>query len=43
MEDKNFVARNPGAFIGQQVRIEFANYTPDGIPFHPVAVDIGKV
>ena len=43
IEDKHFVARNPGVFIEQQVRIEFANYTPDGIPFHPVAVDIGKV
>lgn len=42
-EDKDFVARNAGVFVGQQVRIEFANYTPDGIPFHPVAIDIGKI
>ena len=25
-------------YIGKRVRIEYANLTPDGIPFHPVAV-----
>lgn len=43
IEDKTFVLRNKHRFVGRDARVEFAYYTPDGIPFHPVAVDIGKI
>lgn len=40
VDDKYLIARNPDNFVGKTARVEFAYYTPDGIPFHPVAVDI---
>jgi DNA ligase-1 len=43
IQDKEFMLRNKHDFIGRDARVEFAYYTPDGIPFHPVAVDIGKI
>ena len=38
MEDKEYVFENQEEFIGRMITIEFAEYTKDGIPFHPIAV-----
>ena len=35
--EKKYVLDNPGGFIGQSIRVEFAFYTADKKPFHPVA------
>lgn len=40
MEDRFDVANLPTDYIGRMVRVEFANLTKDGIPFHPVATEI---
>jgi len=36
--DKEYVLANSDHYIGQQVTVEYANLTKDGIPFHPVAI-----
>tara|TARA_R110000751_G_scaffold90967_1_gene178374 strand:- start:2864 stop:3916 length:1053 start_codon:yes stop_codon:yes gene_type:complete len=38
MENKMSIIRNKDQYIGKQVTIQYANLTPDGIPFHPVAL-----
>lgn len=38
MEDKKEVLNNMERYIGKQVTVEYANITPYGIPFHPVAI-----
>lgn len=40
MEARFDVSNNPSNYIGKMVRVEFANYTKDKIPFHPVATEI---
>ena len=37
MENKRIILDNKDGFIGQHVNVGFAEYTDDGIPFHPVA------
>lgn len=37
MHDKRYVLENKNDFIGKKVRVEYAQLTKDGIPFHPVA------
>lgn len=39
MDEKYDVAANHIKYIGKDLRIEFANYTKDGIPFHPIATN----
>lgn len=36
---KRWAYTNKDAFIGKTVRVEYANLTKDGIPFHPVATE----
>ena len=40
LEDRFMVYNNQDSFIGKMARVEFANLTQDGIPFHPVCTDI---
>jgi len=37
---KHHVYMHPNNYIGRMVRVEFANRTKDGVPFHPVATNI---
>jgi len=37
IEEKTDALLNKYNFIGKEVTIEYANLTPDGVPFHPVA------
>lgn len=37
--EKKEVADNPTQYIGRQITVKYANITPDGIPFHPVAIN----
>ena len=39
MEDKIYILAYPDHYIGKDVTVDFANYTEDGIPFHPVAIN----
>ncbi len=38
MEEKYKVMNNHIAYLGSRVTVQFSNYTPDGKPFHPVAI-----
>lgn len=38
MKEKELILENKSIYIGQLVKVEFAEYTKDGIPFHPVAI-----
>lgn len=38
MSEKRDVWLNRANYIGKSITVEFANLTPDGIPFHPVAI-----
>tara|TARA_R110000751_G_scaffold307215_2_gene427757 strand:+ start:212 stop:814 length:603 start_codon:yes stop_codon:yes gene_type:complete len=38
ISNKISMLRNKESFINKQVTIQYANLTPDGIPFHPVAL-----
>lgn len=38
MAQKREILDNAPEYIGQHVKVEFAEYTKDGIPFHPVAI-----
>jgi len=38
-EEKHEIAANPNIYKGRFVRVEYANLTPDGIPFHPIATN----
>lgn len=35
--EKSRVLRNSSKYIGMKIQVKFANYTRDGIPFHPIA------
>ena len=37
MDEKHETWRNRDEFIGLTVNVKFANYTIDGVPFHPIA------
>jgi len=37
-EDKDYIACNPELPVGDKLTVKFANWTPDGFPFHPVAL-----
>lgn len=39
-EYKRYIYQHPNEFIGRHVRVEYANKTKDGVPFHPVATNI---
>lgn len=39
-EFKAYVYMHAGDYVGKQVRVEYANVTKDGVPFHPVATNI---
>jgi ATP-dependent DNA ligase len=39
INEKIKILENKYQYIGKQVTIEFANYTKDGKPFHPVAIN----
>lgn len=39
MKEKRYVLENKDFYILRSVRVEFAQYTKDGIPFHPVAIN----
>jgi ATP-dependent DNA ligase len=38
VEEKRHVHDNPEHYIGQLLKVKYANLTADGIPFHPTAV-----
>lgn len=38
IEFKTLVLLNKDKYIGQWITVEYANLTPDGLPFHPVAI-----
>jgi ATP-dependent DNA ligase len=38
MDDKLNVLANKEKYIGKMVKVEYANLTMDGVPFHPIAV-----
>ena len=38
MSNKTQILNEKDSFIGLNVTIQYANLTPDGIPFHPVAL-----
>jgi len=37
MRQKQLTLKHAGSFVGRSVRVEYANLTKDGVPFHPVA------
>lgn len=39
IREKRYVLENKDFYIFRHVRVEFAQYTKDGVPFHPVAID----
>ena len=39
MAQKKWALQEKERFIGRWVTVEYANYTADGIPFHPVAIN----
>ena len=39
IDEKRYVLDNKDFYIFRSVRVEFAQYTKDGIPFHPVAIN----
>lgn len=38
IDEKTKILKDREQYIGRMVRVEFANYTKDGVPFHPVAI-----
>lgn len=42
-EQKISILENKERYIGNKVRVEFANYTESGKPFHPVAKEIRNI
>jgi DNA ligase-1 len=38
MTEKKRALREKGSYIGRSVTVKYANFTKDGIPFHPIAV-----
>jgi len=38
MEQKHEIYNNAALYIGKYVTVEFAEFTQDGLPFHPVAI-----
>lgn len=38
MEEKYKIYEEKIKYLGSRVTVQFSNYTPDGIPFHPVAI-----
>lgn len=39
IEEKHEVMANIAAYVGRRLKIEFAEYTDDGVPFHAVATE----
>jgi DNA ligase-1 len=40
LAEKRRILQHRSDYLGRRVRVEFANYTRDGVPFHPVATNI---
>lgn len=38
IEQKTEILVNKDHYVGRMVTVEFANYTKDGVPFHPIAI-----
>jgi len=38
-QQKRYILENLEDYVGKMIKVEFANYTAEGIPFHPVAIE----